>query len=78
MPGRGGGGGGYPRAKVTEKVVREFFFVLIQPHGHLDFFFWRIETGHEVLDELIGRCCGELSIVICGNALHGLSRIKRQ
>ena len=42
------------------------------------FFFLRIETGHEVLDELIGRCCGELSIIIYGDALHGLSRIKRQ
>ena len=34
-------------------------------------FFLRIETGHEVLDEMIGRCCGELSIIIYGDALHG-------
>ena len=67
----------HPGAKVFEKVVREFFFVHIQPHGHL-IFFLRIETGHEVLDEMIGRYCGELSIIIYGDALHGLSRIKRQ
>ena len=69
--------GGEDRAKVSEKVVREFFSSLFRPHSHL-FFFLRIETGHEVLDELIGRCCGELSIILYGDALHGLSRIKRQ
>ena len=64
---------------MSEKVTDwRIFSLLIQPHGHLIFFFLRIETGHEMLDEMIGRCCGELSIIIYGDALHGLSRIKRQ
>ena len=61
---------------MSEKVIREFFSSLF--NLIVIFFFLRIETGHEVLDELIGRCCGELSIIIYGDALHGLSRIKRQ
>ena len=60
---------------MSEKVTdSRIFSLLIQPHGHLIlflFFFLRIETGHEVLDEMIGRCCGELSIIIYGDALHG-------
>ena len=74
--------GEHPRAKVSEKVVREFFSSLFNLMVILFiffvclFFFLRIETGHEVLDELIGRCCGELSIIIYGDVLHGLSRIK--
>ena len=67
-------GGVAPQAKVSEKVTdSRIFSLLIQPHGHLILFlfFLRIETGHEVLDEMIGRCCGELSIIIYGDALHG-------
>ena len=43
---------------MSEKVTdSRIFSLLIQPHGHLILFlfFLRIETGHEVLDEMIGR-----------------------
>ena len=72
-----GEGGLHLGAKVFEKVVREFFF---RPYSTSwsSYFFLRIETGHEVLDGMIGRYCGELSISVYGDALHGLSRIKRQ
>ena len=68
--------GGTPGPKCPKKLLEYFF----RPYSTSwsSYFFLRIETGHEVLDELIGRCCGELSIIIYGDALHGLSRIKRQ
>ena len=83
MPWEGRSGGSTPGPKCPKKLFENFS----RPYStswssYLFIFvclfvcFFRIETGHEVLDELIGRCCGELSIIIYGDVLHGLSRIK--